>query len=55
MIEDKPYNFELTDYDNPPPLDFTDFELPERTFVWASDLDINLVADRYEAVLRGRR
>ena len=56
IIKDKPYNFELTDYDNPPSLDFEGFDLPAgllRPTFEIPDLDINFVADRYEAVLRG--
>lgn len=53
IIEDKPYNFELTDYDNPPGLSFEGFKLPERPEFDTSDLDIKHVADQYEKVLRG--
>ena len=47
------YELELTDYDNPPPLDLQDVEIPDKIDVDASHLDIREVADRYIEALRG--
>jgi glycosyltransferase involved in cell wall biosynthesis len=41
------YNFELTDYDNPPTLNFSNFRLPERPLVQVEDYDIRVIASRY--------
>jgi len=46
------YNFELLDYDDPPPLDL-DLDLPEKISVSNSHLDIKEVAKRYERILLG--
>lgn len=46
--EKEEYNFELTDYDDPPSLDFNDFKLPEKIEVKdISYLDIQNVAEKY--------
>jgi glycosyltransferase involved in cell wall biosynthesis len=47
------YDLELTDYDNPPPLDLQDVRIPDKIEVNASHLDIRDVADRYIEVMRG--
>lgn len=49
--ESKPYNFELTDYDNPYELDIKKINLPE-IVVKNSHLDIRLICDKYEEVLK---
>ena len=46
------YNFELLDYDNPPPLG-VGIQIPEKIKVDNSDLDIRKVAKQYEGVLAG--
>lgn len=54
VIKDKPYKFELTDYDSPPPLDLTQlFELPEKSSIEMSldHIDIVGVAKQYGEVL----
>lgn len=51
--ETKEYNFELTDFDNPYPIDFSDFVLPdERPKVDPSYLDIEIIADKYLEVFK---
>jgi glycosyltransferase involved in cell wall biosynthesis len=48
------YKYELTDYDSPPELDFSNVKLPmlNRDFD-KSDLDIKLVASKYEKIFLG--
>lgn len=49
ILKEDPYDFELTDYDNPPRVDVTQLTTLENRFeVNASYLDITSVAKRYE-------
>jgi len=51
--ETKDYNFELTDYDSPYPIDFSNFILPEkRPEVNADYLDIEKVAEEYIRIFK---
>jgi glycosyltransferase involved in cell wall biosynthesis len=47
------YKFQLTDYDNPPRVNMEGFALPALPVVNAERFNIQLVADKYEAVFRG--
>ena len=47
IMQDAPYNFELTDYDKPPSLNFDNFVLPSRIEVDSSHLMIENVAKSY--------
>jgi len=51
VLKEQAYNFELTDYDNPPPIDITQVsELPDRSqldYSSIADIDISSVAKRY--------
>lgn len=48
VIEDKPYNYELFDYDNPPLLDVSKVVLPEKsTLGQRTDIDIKNIAESY--------
>jgi len=51
--EVREYRFELTDYDDPPPVDLTRFVLPAPPVVNPSRFDIQRVVDRYEKVFLG--
>jgi len=49
----KKYNFELVDYDNPPPIDINKFKIPKnQVFVKNEHVNIELIARRYLGVMR---
>lgn len=48
------YDYRLTDYTSPPDLDLTNIEIPDTIEVDYKHLDIELVADKYDRVLRGK-
>ncbi len=50
LAERDAYNFELADYDSPPRIDVTQIKNLERPLVECYELDIKLVAQKYEAV-----
>ena len=50
--ESTPYNFELCDYDNPPDIEVSSFDLKDIDVGTREDLSIAAVADQYEKVLR---
>ena len=53
IVEEKfSYNFELTDYDNPPEI-FPESKIPEKIAVNSEYLDIERVAHQYESVISG--
>lgn len=41
IVPENPYQFELTDYDNPPPIDVSNIELPERSAL-GTHIDISM-------------
>lgn len=51
VLKERPYDYELTDYDNPPPIDVTQIsDLPDRTkldYNSIANIDISNVAQRY--------
>jgi glycosyltransferase involved in cell wall biosynthesis len=52
--EAEEYDYRLTDYTTPPALDLTNITLPSKIEVDHRHLDIELVADKYDKVLRGK-
>lgn len=51
ILRDLPYNYELVDYDSPPPVDVTQLtSLPERIVFDRTKVDIKRAAREYEAV-----
>ena len=48
------YDFRLTDYTRPPKIDLSNVVLPSTISVDNKHLDIEIVADRYDKVLRGK-
>ena len=50
--ESTPYNFELCDYDNPPDIEVSSFDLKDIDVGTREDISIAAVADQYEKVLR---
>ena len=50
--ESTPYNFELCDYDSPPDIEISSFDLKDINVETREDLSIVAVADQYEKVLR---
>lgn len=57
VLKERPYNFELADYDNPPPIDVSQVEdLPDRTtldYESIADIDIGHVAQKYIQLFEG--
>jgi len=48
IVPETEYKFELVDYDNPPKLDLSNFELRDIPSFDTTDLEIGTVADQYE-------
>jgi glycosyltransferase involved in cell wall biosynthesis len=54
IIKDQPYNYELADYDNPPPLDISQVVLPTKDKLGAhSNINIKVVAQSYVTFFEG--
>ena len=48
------YDYRLTDYTSPPKIDISNIDIPNSTEVDNWHLNIEVVADRYESILRGQ-
>jgi glycosyltransferase involved in cell wall biosynthesis len=53
VVEDVPYDYDLADYDNPPPIDTSHVVLPDKAALGShADIDIRNVARRYLNLFR---